>query len=314
MLRRILLGGVASSFLALASSGAQAVILYGDEMDDARAMQPSGADFDSYLAREYRDFFLFEADEMYDWIDADYFAGKALQAQAQGNVQPEDPAEWDIDEAHMPELSEGRRDLMDAFTRGGKEKAPEAAAIAQAKYDCWIEQQEEGHQPTHIAACREDFRAALATLDDAMQVAEPAPPPEPQTRTVIGEELARTILYFEFDKADITQSAQTQIDGFVEDMKGRGLQNVAIVLEGHADRAGPNDYNETLSQRRADEVREALMREGIQILDLDEVKTAAQGETRPAVPTPDGVPAQANRRVEVVARGMYMEEVPASGQ
>jgi OOP family OmpA-OmpF porin len=212
----------------------------------------------------------------------------------------------------MPELVEGRRDLMDAFTRGGKEKAPEAAAIAQAKYDCWIEQQEEGHQPTHIAACREDFRAALATLDDAMQVAEPAP--QPQTRTVMGEELARTILYFEFDKADITQSAQTQIDGFVEDMKGRGLQNVAIFLEGHADRAGPNDYNETLSQRRADEVREALMREGIQILDLDEVKTAAQGETRPAVPTPDGVPAQANRRVEVVARGMYMEEVPASGQ
>jgi OOP family OmpA-OmpF porin len=290
------------------------VILYGDEMDDARAMQPGGADFDGYLAREYRDFFLFEADEMYDWIDADYFAGKALRAQAQDNVQPEDPADWDIDEAHMPELVEGRRGLMDAFTRGGKEKAPEAAAIAQAKYDCWVEQQEEGHQPTHIAACRDDFRAALATLDDAMQVAEPAPQPEPQTRIVMGEELARTILYFEFDKADITQSAQTQIDGFVEDMKGRGLQNVAIFLEGHADRAGPNDYNETLSQRRADEVREALMREGIQVLDLDEVKTAAQGETRPAVPTPDGVPAQANRRVEVVARGMFMEEVPASGQ
>jgi len=310
MLRKILLGGAAMTFVALASGGANAVMLYGDEMDRARELRPSGGSFDSYLAREYRDFFLFEADEMYDWIDADYFAGKALQAQGNNDVQPEDPAEWDIDEAHMPALVEGRRDLMTAFTQGGKEKAPEQAAIAQVKYDCWVEQQEEGHQPAHIAACRDDFLAAMANLEDAMQVAEPAP--EPQTRLVMGEELARTILYFEFDKSNITQSAQTQLDNFVEEMKGRGLQNVGIFLEGHADRAGPQDYNVELSERRAEEVRQALLDEGIQVLDLDEVKTAWQGETQPAVPTPDGVPAQANRRVEIVARGMYAEEVPVT--
>lgn len=308
MLRRILLGGVAWSFVALAGGGAQAVMLYGSEMDEARAMQPSGADFDSYLAREYRDFFLFEADQMYDWIDADYFAGKALQAEARETVMPEDPAEWDLDEGHLQELSGARRDLLTVFGEGAKEKAPEEAAIAQVKYDCWVEQQEEGHQPTHIAACREDFMAALASLRDAMTVAEA---PEPQTRMVMGEELARTILYFDFDRSNITQNAQMQIDTFVEDMKGRGLQNVAITLEGHADRAGPVGYNEALSERRAEEVRDALLSEGIQVLDLDEMKTAWQGETQPAVPTPDGVPAQANRRVEIVARGMYMEEVPA---
>jgi OmpA-OmpF porin, OOP family len=310
MLRKILLGGAASSFVVLASGAANAVMFYGDEMDRARELQPSGDSFESYLAREYRDFFLFEADEMYDWADADHFAGKALEAQDGADVQPEDPGEWDIDEAHMPALVEGRSDLMAAFSMGGKEKAPEEAAIAQAKYDCWVEQQEEGHQPTHIAACREDFLAALANLEGAMQVAEPAP----QTRLVMGEELARTILYFDFDKADITQNAQTQIDGFVEEMKGRGLQDVAIVLEGHADRAGPDEYNDQLSARRAEEVRQALLREGIQVLDLDEMKTAWQGEAEPAVPTPDGVPAQANRRVEIVARGMYAEEVPVEGQ
>jgi OOP family OmpA-OmpF porin len=313
MLRKILLGGVASSFVMLASGSASAVPVYGDEMDRAREMQPGGTSFDSYLAREYRDFFLFEADEMYDWIDADYFAGKALSAQEQGNVQPEDPADWDIDAAHMPELSSARQDLMAAFSQGGKETAPEAAAIAQAKYDCWVEQQEEGHQPTHIAACRQDFIAALAEFEDAMETAE-APMPEPETRLVMGEELARTIVYFEFDKANLTPTGQTQIDGFVEKMKGRGLQDVAIVVEGHADRAGPNGYNETLSAQRADEVRQALLEQGIEVLDLDEMKTAWQGETKPAVPTADGVPAQANRRVEVVARGMYAEEVPATPQ
>src|SRR3546814_20494042 len=123
MLRKILLGGVASSFVVLASGGASAVMLYGDEMERARAMQPGGSGFDSYLAREYRDFFLFEADQMYDWIDADYFAGKALRAKSEANVEPETPADWDIADANMPEPVAARPDQIAAFTRGGREKA-----------------------------------------------------------------------------------------------------------------------------------------------------------------------------------------------
>src|SRR5690606_1096809 len=99
MFRRILLGGVTSSFVALAGGVAQAVRRYGDEMDEDRAMQAGGTSFDSYLAREYRDFFLFDADEMYDWIDADCFAAKALRAE-RGGVMPENPEEWNVDEAH----------------------------------------------------------------------------------------------------------------------------------------------------------------------------------------------------------------------
>ena len=310
MLRKILLGGVASSFVVLASGTANAVIFYGDDMERAREMETGGTTFDSYLAREYRDFFLFEADEMYDWIDADHFAEKALASQKHENVQPENPAEWDIDEAHMPALVEARGDLMDAFGRGGKEKAPEAAAIAQAKYDCWVEQQEEGHQPTHIAACRQEFITALAALEGAMQTAEaPAPQPEaePETRMVIGEELARTVLYFNFDKSDLTPVAQEKVDTFVEEMKG--LNDVVVFVEGHADRAGPDGYNIDLSERRAEQVRQALIRDGITVGDLDELKTAAKGEREPAVATPDGVAKQANRRVEIVARGMFAEQV-----
>lgn len=312
MLRKMLLGGVASSFVVLASGAANAVIFYGDEMDRAREMQPAASSFDGYLAREYRDFFLFEADEMYDWIDADYFAEKALAANRHGDVQPENPAEWDIDEAHMPALVEARQGLMGAFAKGAKEKAPEAAAIAQAKYDCWVEQQEEGHQPAHIAACREEFQIAMGKLEGAMQTAEtvvPAPQPAPETRTVIGEELARTVLYFDFDESDLTPVSQEKVDSFVEEMKG--LSDVVVFVEGHADRAGPNGYNIELSERRAEQVRQALIREGITVGDLDELKTAAKGEAEPAVATPDGVPEQANRRVEIVARGTFTEQVGA---
>jgi OOP family OmpA-OmpF porin len=271
-------------------------------------MQPAGASFDGYLAREYRDFFLFEADEMYDWIDAAYFAEKALAANRHENIAPENPAEWDIDDAHMPALVAARQNLMGAFDKGAKDKAPEAAAIAQAKYDCWVEQQEEGHQPTHIAACRDEFQIAMDKLDGALQTAEvaPAPQPAPEPRMVIGEELARMVLYFDFDESDLRPVSQGKVDTFVEQMKG--LKEVVVFVEGHADRAGPSGYNVDLSERRAEQVRQALIREGITVGDLEELKTAAKGEEDPAVSTPDGVPEQANRRVEIVARGMYAEQ------
>ena len=67
MLRKFLLGGVASSFVVLAAGSANAVIFYGDEMDRAREMTTNGSGFDGYLAREYRDFFLFEADQRRRW-------------------------------------------------------------------------------------------------------------------------------------------------------------------------------------------------------------------------------------------------------
>lgn len=310
MLRKLMIGGIASTCVVAAGSEANAVPFYGDEMDRAREMQIREVTFEDYLAREYRGFFLFEADEMYDWIDADYFAGKALAAGDHQAVEPENPSDWNIEGRELTELQNARTDLTAAFGQGAREKAPEAAAIAQAKYDCWVEQQEEGHQPAHIAACRDQFAAALASLQATLTVAQPEPAPQPQqTRMVIGEELAKTVLYFRFDQADVLPGEQAKLDAFVEDMKG--LKDIAVFVEGHADRAGPDNYNVELSEDRAEAVRATLIREGITVGDLDSLKTAAKGESEPAVQTPDGVPEQANRRVEIVARGMYAEEVPA---
>jgi OOP family OmpA-OmpF porin len=52
-----------------------------------------------------------------------------------------------------------------------------------------------------------------------------------------------------------------------------------------------------LSLRRADSVREALIAGGA---DANAITVAGRGESEPAVPTPDGVKEQANRRVEIV--------------
>ena len=51
---------------------------------------------------------------------------------------------------------------MSAFARDPN-MAPHMSARAQAQFDCWVEQAEEGHQTDHIAACRTGFLNAMLT-------------------------------------------------------------------------------------------------------------------------------------------------------
>ena len=70
-------------------------------------------------------------------------------------------------------------------------------------------------------------------------------------------------------------------------------------MAGHADRSGTPQYNQRLSQRRADAVAAELVRQGVS---RNEIMVTAFGESRPLVPTADGVREPQNRRVEIVLR------------
>ena len=69
-----------------------------------------------------------------------------------------------------------------------------------------------------------------------------------------------------------------------------------VVLSGHADRSGSDQYNVGLSQRRADNVRQYLAGRGVP---EGAMTTEAFGESRPLVETADGVREPQNRRVEI---------------
>ena len=69
-----------------------------------------------------------------------------------------------------------------------------------------------------------------------------------------------------------------------------------VVLAGHADRSGPNDYNVDLSQRRANNVAVYLEGRGVP---RGSIATEAFGESRPLVEPADGVREPQNRRVEI---------------
>ena len=65
---------------------------------------------------------------------------------------------------------------------------------------------------------------------------------------------------------------------------------------GHTDTVGPDAYNDALSRRRAQAVREALVRAGV---DPGRIVTAGAGQEQPLVPTADEVREASNRRAEI---------------
>lgn len=125
-----------------------------------------------------------------------------------------------------------------------------------------------------------------STLSTIMPAAgEPAPPPALPSPTAI---------YFDFDRSNIRASEQGKLNDVVRSI--RSENPAAVVIAGHADRAGPEEYNVGLSQRRAQAVADAMVAQGVNSTIIDQ---KAYGETMPAVATDDGVPLQENRRAVI---------------
>jgi OmpA-OmpF porin, OOP family len=113
-------------------------------------------------------------------------------------------------------------------------------------------------------------------------VAKPEPKPEPPKKPAVVN-LASTEL-FEFDKAVLTPEARAKLDSEVV-AKLRDLKDVKfIVVNGHADRLGSAQYNQKLSERRAEAVRAYLVAKGV---DPSKVETLGFGKTLPVKSCPE---------------------------
>lgn len=266
-------------FKACVAVGALALVsgcATGWNLDALQSAERVGSPFTVALANEYQALAEYEAMKMVDWVDADYFATKGLAAAGGEVVLPEDLSNWWVPESAVPDLQDARAQLLVALDSGAREQQPETAARCQVLYDCWVEQQEENHQPTHIAACRDNFYTCLASLG---QVQTPA---------------SNYVILFDFDRSDLTAAGQV----VVGEITAAALANpdMGISLVGHTDTVGSPAYNLRLSQARAATVQNALVSGGVQPA---RITSEARGESDLAVPTGDGVRNQANRRVVV---------------
>ena len=297
----------------LASAAAAAMLagcadMYRYERTTDRGATP----FTQALATEYQGFWTYEANQMYDWIDAEHFAFKA-QAAARGETPlPERVENWNVAAKHQADLKQGRDRLVRALDGGARERAPKVAARAQVAYDCWVEQQEENWQFDHIAACRKDYETAMAALENR-PVAQAAPPraAPAQPAPVQANEFR---VFFDWDVATLDSTAQQVLDTATQQTRSAFLGGTGstgatagssasaagaptiVIVEGHADKSGSNSYNQRLSQRRAEAVRQALVQRG---WPADRIQVRAMGEEDPLVATQDGVREPANRRVRI---------------
>jgi len=268
------------------------------DYDGLRAMNGEGDDFNSVLVREYRDFALFEADEMYDWPDAAHFGAKAMRVSRGQGAEPEKVKDWRLPSDTLGELTAARVRLMAVLEKDAPGRMPQPAARTQARYDCWVEQQEENWQTDHIARCRSDFYAALTTIEEALLIAaaeSPALPAALSGRAATKPPAPETFaIFFQFDSTRVQPGDGGTLDDIAQAAKQGGT--VHIMLSGHADRAGPGHYNMSLSRSRAETVRHALMERGVEAA---RIALSAHGETHPLVTTADGVREPRNRRVEI---------------
>ena len=269
-------------------------------LQELRQAMPTGNPFQDALSKEYLAFAESET-RQYDWGSASHFADKGLKA-AYGKATPAEEAKnWDIEEPYLNDLDKARELLGSELTEAHIKDKPKIAARAQFLYDCWVEQQAEGWQEEDITSCREGFFKTLKKLKDEPKLAPAPEPKKEEPKPLIKEEKplifsSSYIVFFAFDKYDLTKEAIGVVDDAVKDLKDSGEEKYEVVINGHADRAGPLEYNLKLSQKRAEAVKAALVERKIP---EKNIRYYAFGETDSRVPTKDNVPAKANRRVEI---------------
>jgi peptidoglycan-associated lipoprotein len=101
-----------------------------------------------------------------------------------------------------------------------------------------------------------------------------------------------TPVYFEYDSAQINDSERTKIEAVAEQLKTGSLN---VIVEGHCDERGSNEYNLALGERRALAIRAYLVGLGI---DASRIQTKSYGEERPAALGHDDASWSQNRRGE----------------
>jgi OOP family OmpA-OmpF porin len=108
-------------------------------------------------------------------------------------------------------------------------------------------------------------------------------------------------VHFAFDKSDLTDYAMALLDNAAKVINGlaKNYPELKIDVAGHTDWEGTDGYNQALSERRANVVKQYLQRKGV---DAGRMNTQAYGESRPKATNETDEGRALNRRAEIRAR------------
>jgi outer membrane protein OmpA-like peptidoglycan-associated protein len=104
-------------------------------------------------------------------------------------------------------------------------------------------------------------------------------------------------VFFDFDSAVLKPGAYREIDRTAGVLNRYPQTN--ILVEGHTDSKGSESYNQQLSERRAQAVRDALVNRGV---DSRRLRVIGYGESQP-ISSDDAVNRRVELRIEAIQQG-----------
>ena len=158
-----------------------------------------------------------------------------------------------------------------------------------------------------LSGCADSDKDGVSDLDDRCPgkvgtVANKGCPeiaPEDLTRI----QTIASKIYFETGKADLKAESLAQLDALVQILNK--YEGAILVIEGHTDWVGTDEYNQDLSQRRTESVKKYLMSKGIM---ESRIVAIGYGESKPIADNNTAAGRAKNRRVEL--RTTYEYKVP----
>jgi len=179
-----------------------------------------------------------------------------------------------------------------------------------ARLDSRTREADRARQDADIA--RNEAEAARLDTDMARREAANARMDTEQARRE-ADDLQRQIVELnarETDRGLVMTLGDVLFDTNMSDLKGGATSNLGklavflnkyedrtVLIEGHTDSVGDNDYNFRLSQRRADSVKSYLIGQGI---DSNRLSATGMGEDSPVAGNDTATGRQQNRRVEII--------------
>ena len=140
------------------------------DISQVAKMKVKGGAYEKTLHKEYVKLAKAEA-KATDWAVAEEFASRAAMAASGKPSWPASLSKRSLHKKHAKSLANGRKRLTNALSKGGTKKSPKQAAIAQAKFECWLQEAEENIAKKKIQKCRSAFYGAITLLEAAVWAA-----------------------------------------------------------------------------------------------------------------------------------------------
>jgi OmpA-OmpF porin, OOP family len=218
---------------------------------------------------------------------------KIATASAEGKMAERDAEKMGRETSDM--IAEKRTQEARIAMKKAEEANAEAArakAAAQAEAEAAARAKAEAEQARQAAAAEAE-RAARAKAEADQLMKEMSDLKAKQTER--GIVLTMGEVLFATGKSDLSAGAMQSVTKLAEFLQKQ--QNRNLLIEGHTDSTGSDELNMTLSQKRADAVKEALTKKGVS---ADRITTKGYGKKFPVASNDTPAGRSQNRRVEVV--------------